>query len=72
MDIFEGGPRGKFFKISFMEGPASVRNKTAQALNRQIACKRLCEARGISEEEPRCFIMQDRALQDGLNDKFCR
>ena len=71
MDIFEGGPSGKFFKISFMEGPALAQNKTAQAPIRSIACERTCEARGISEEEPRCFIAQNRALQGGLNDEFC-
>ena len=72
MDIFEGGPRGKFFEILFSASPVSVQNKTAQVPVRAIACERLCEARGISEEEPRCFIAQNRALQDGLNDKFCR
>jgi len=61
MDIFEGGPMGKFFEILSAEGPASVRNETAQTLNRPIACERTCEARGISEEEPRCFIAQDRS-----------
>ena len=60
MDIFEGDPRGKFFEILSAEGPALAQNKTAQALNRPIACKRLCK-RGISEEEPRCFIAQDRS-----------
>ena len=69
MDIFEGDPSGKFFEISFAEGPVSVRNETGQAL---IARERTCEARGISEEGPRCFIAQNRALQDGLNDEFCR
>ena len=62
MDIFEGGPRGKFFEISFAKGPTSVQNKTAQALIRPIVCERLCEARGISKEEPRCFIAQDRSV----------
>ena len=62
MDIFEGGPRGKFFEILSAEGPVSVQNKTVQTLNRPIACERLCEARGISEEEPRCFIAQDRSV----------
>ena len=70
MDIFEGGPRGKFFEILSAAGPASVRNKTAQTLNRPIACERTCEARGISELES--FIAQNRALQDSLNGKFCR
>ena len=70
MDIFEGGPMGKFFEILSAEGPALAQNKTAQALIRSIACERLCEARGISERES--FIAQNRALQDGLNDKFCR
>ena len=60
MDIFEGGPRGKFFEILSTEGHALTQNKTVQTLNRPIACERLCEARGISEEEPRRFIAQDR------------
>ena len=62
MDIFEGGPRGKFFEILSAASPASVRNKTAQALNRPIACERLCETRGISERKTRCFIAQDRSV----------
>ena len=61
MDIFEGGPRGKFFEILSAASPVSVQNKTVQTLNRPIACERLCEARGISEKEPRCFIAQDRS-----------
>ena len=69
MDIFEGGPRGKFFEILSAAGPASVRNETAQTLNRPIACKRTCEARGISEREIESFIAQ-QDLQDELNDKF--
>ena len=69
MDIFEGGPRGKFFEILSAAGPASVRNETAQTLNRPIACERLCEARGISEREIESFIAQ-QDLQDELNDKF--
>ena len=72
MDIFEGDPRGKFFEILSAASPVSVQNKTVQTLNRPIACERLCEARGISEEEPRCFIAQDRVPQDDLNGKFCR
>ena len=72
MDIFEGGPRRKFFEILSTASPALAQNETAQALNRPIACERLCEARSISEEEPRCFIAENRALQDGLNDEFCR
>ena len=72
MDIFKGGPREKFFEILSAASPALTQNKTVQTLIRPIACERLCEARGISEEEPRCFIAQDRALQDGLNDEFCR
>ena len=59
-----------FFEILSAEGPASVRNETAQTLNRPIARERTCEARGISERES--FIAQNRALQDGLNDEFCR
>ena len=59
MDIFEGGPRGKFFEILSAEGPASAQNETAQAPIRSIACERLCEARGISERES--FIAQDRS-----------
>ena len=70
MDIFEGGPRGKFFEILSTEGPALAQNKTAQAPIRSIAYERTCEARGISEEEPRCFIAQNRALQDGLKTNF--
>ena len=70
MDIFEGGPRGKFFEILSAEGPALAQNEAAQALNRPIACERTCEARGISELES--LIAQNRALQDGLNDEFCR
>ena len=69
MDIFEGGPRGKFFEILSAEGPALAQNKTAQALNRPIACERTCEARGISELES--FIAQNRCAS-GLNDEFCR
>lgn len=63
MDIFEGGPRGKFFEILSAASPALAQNKTAQTLNRPIACERLCEARDISEEEPRCFIAQDRSAR---------
>ena len=63
MDIFEGGPMGKFFEILSAAGPASVRNETAQTLNRPIACERTCEARGISERETRCFIAQDRSAR---------
>ena len=62
MDIFEGGPRGKFFEILSAEGPALAQNKTAQALIRSIACERLCETRGISERKTRCFIAQDRSV----------
>ena len=69
MDIFEGGPRGKFFEILSAEGPALAQNKTAQALNRPIARERTCEARGISELES--FIAQNRCAS-GLNDEFCR
>ena len=61
MDIFEGGPMGKFFEILSAVSSALAQNETAQALIRSIACERLCEARGISEEEPRCFIAQDRS-----------
>ena len=68
MDIFEGGPRGKFFEILSAASPALAQNKTAQTLNRPIACKRTCEARGISERES--FIAQNRALQDGLKTNF--
>lgn len=35
MDIFEGGPRGKFFEILSAEGPASMRNEAAQAQSAQ-------------------------------------
>ena len=70
MDIFEGGPMGKFFEILSAASPALAQNKTAQTLNRPIACERTCEARGISELES--CIAQNRALQDGLNDEFCR
>ena len=71
MDIFEGGPMGNFFEILSAESPALTQNKTAQALNRPIACERTCEARGISEEEP---DVSSRKIgpQDGLNDEFCR
>ena len=62
MDIFEGGPRGKFFEILSAASPALAQNKTAQAPIRSIACER----------KTRCFIAQNRALQDGLNDEFCR
>ena len=72
MDIFEGGPRGKFFEILSAASPALAQNKTAQAPIRSIACERTCEARGISERKTRCFIAQNRALQGGLNDEFCR
>ena len=72
MDIFEGSPREKFFEILSAASPTLVQNEIEEALIRLIACERLCEACGISEEGPRCFIAQNRALQDGLNDKFCR
>lgn len=72
MDIFEGGPRGKFFEILSAASPALAQNETVQALNRPIACERLCEARGTSGCEIRCFIAQDRVPQDDLNGKFCR
>ena len=60
MDIFEGGPSGKFFEILSAEGPALAQNEAAQAPIRSTTCERPCEARGISEEEPRCSIAQDR------------
>jgi len=72
MDIFEGSPREKFFEILSAASPTLVQNEIERALIRLIACERLCEARGISECKTRCFIAQNRALQDGLNDEFCR
>ncbi|WP_297918191.1 DUF2018 family protein [uncultured Campylobacter sp.] len=59
MDIFEGGPRGKFFEILSAASPTLVQNEIEEALIRLIACERLCEARGISERES--FIAQDRS-----------
>lgn len=70
MDIFEGSPREKFFEILSAASPTLVQNEIEEALIRLIACERLCEARGISERES--FIAQNRALQDSLNDEFCR
>ena len=61
MDIFEGSPREKFFEILSAASPTLVQNEIEEALIRLIACERLCETRGISEEEPRCFIAQDRS-----------
>ena len=52
MDIFEGGPSGKFFEILSAEGPALAQNKTAQAPIRSIACERTCEARGKRGRAP--------------------
>lgn len=72
MDIFEGGPRGKFFEILSAASPTLVQNEIEEALIRLIACEQLCEARGTSGCEIRCFIAQDRVPRDDLNGKFCR
>ena len=69
MDIFEGGPREKFFEILSAASPTLVQNEIEEALIRLIACERLCEERGISEREIESFIAQ-QDLQDELNDKF--
>ena len=69
MDIFEGGPKGKFFEILSAASPTLVQNEIEEALIRLIACERLCETRGISEREIESFIAQ-QDLQDELNDKF--
>ena len=52
MDIFEGGPRRKFFEILSAEGPALAQSKTNQALIRSTTCERLCEARGKRAQNP--------------------
>ena len=69
MDIFEGGPMGKFFEILSAEGPVSVQNKTAQALtaqspaNAHVKCAVLASSKASSRKI---------GPQDGLNDEFCR
>lgn len=71
MDIFEGGPMGKFFEILSTEGPALTQNKTAQAQSAQSPAsahaKRAALARKSSDASSRKI-----GPLDGLNDEFCR
>ena len=70
MDIFEGGPRGKFFEILSAARPALAQNKTAQAQFAQSPASAHAKCAALAERES--FIAQNRALQNGLNDEFCR
>ena len=71
MDIFEGGPREKFFEILSAGGPALAQNKTAQAQSAQPPASGSAKRAALARKSPDASSRKI-GLLDGLNDKFCR
>nr|WP_314166704.1 hypothetical protein [uncultured Campylobacter sp.] len=71
MDIFKGGPRGKFFEILSAEGPASAQNETTQAQSAQSPVSGSAKRAALARKSPDASSRKIGPL-DGLNDEFCR